>query len=181
METEIRGDYPDRVFTDRGKIFIFVHRMLRNAVAGSEFLGKFSEFLQSKGIRHAFSTEASKNKAFWGMDILVQLFCYRIAEIASEKCRCLKHGLRCMHEERTCATICMKNESFILNILRDTDFKEEAHHRGLCVDASTFNFEHKYSFLTEVYKVFLDLNYPVDHDYFGQILRKRGWNKSVFS
>ncbi len=73
--------------------------MLRNAVAGSEFLGKFSEFLQSKGIRHIFSTEASKNKAFWGMDILVKLFCYRIAEIVLEKCRCLKCGLRCMHKE----------------------------------------------------------------------------------
>ncbi len=73
-----------------------------------------------------------------------------------------------------------ETESFNLDILRDTNFKEEAHHRGLRVDASTFYFEHKYSFFTEVYKVFLDLNYPVDHEYFAQILRQRGWDKICF-
>ncbi len=75
----------------------------------------------------------------------------------------------------------MKNESFILDILRDTNFKEEAYHRGLCVDAGTFYFEPKYLFLTEVYKVFLDLNYPVGHEYFAQVLRQRGWDKNCFS
>ncbi len=70
----------------------------------------------------------------------------------------------------------MKNKSFILDILHDTDFKEEAHHHGLCIDASTFYFDNKNSFLTEVYKVFLDLNYPVDHEFFAQILRQRGWD-----
>ncbi len=65
VETEKEGNYPDRVFTDRDER-LYVLSKKTGIFLGSEFLGKFSEFLLTKGIRHVFTTEASKNKAFWG-------------------------------------------------------------------------------------------------------------------
>ncbi len=70
IETEKGGHYPDRVLTDRGD-WLYVLKVKENVyILGSEFLGKFSEFLHTKGIRHVFTTEAAKNKAFWGNERL---------------------------------------------------------------------------------------------------------------
>ncbi len=74
----------------------------------------------------------------------------------------------------------MNDESFILDLLSscEDDFMLEANRLGLeTVTPYRLYVEHKYAFLIEVYKVFLDLNYQSDHEYFARILRQRGWNK----
>ncbi len=77
----------------------------------------------------------------------------------------------------------MNDESFILDLLSscEDDFMVEANCLRLeIVTPHRLYVEHKYAFLIEVYKVFLDLNYQSDHDYFAGILRQRGGINKIF-
>ncbi len=74
IEMEKGGHYPDRVLTDRGERLYDLNVEENVYVLGSEFLGKFLEFLHTKGIRHVFTTEAAKNEAFWGNGCIIGLY-----------------------------------------------------------------------------------------------------------
>ncbi len=112
------------------------------------------------------------------MRVLVRAFCRRIADYATNNCRCLRRGLRCLHEDKIANPIWIHDEILIRDLLSqlcdiiDSDFKAEAEVAGLPLGDTwwltpyTFYLENRIWFAMEVLTVFPFLSYPVTHEYF---------------
>ncbi len=117
------------------------------------------------------------------MRILVRAFCRRIAEYATDNCRCLRGGFRCLHKDKISAPVWIYDDVLIQNLPKemcdkiDAEFKIEAETDGLplgdtwWVTPYTFYSENRFWFLMEVFTMFPCLSYPVTHEYFGALLR----------